>query len=165
MGICLQHNDCLFPELTIRETIQFFLRLKTMGRYDHNDEAIEQILREVSLHDRGDILVKNLSGGMKRKLCVAIAFCGDSQVVILDEPTSGMVSHPCSSTLVTTPTHILYWLVLNTACRQDPFSRRSIWNIIKKKQEGRIILFTTHFLVSSTACESGQTIVGLTILV
>jgi len=78
LGGCLQH-DCLFPDLTVREHLQFFSRLK--GVYKQTPS-------------------KKLSCGQKRKLSVAIAFCGGSTVVILDEPTSGM----------------------------DPFSRRFTWN-------------------------------------
>lgn len=91
LGICLQHNDCLFEDLTVRETLHFFLQLKRGDGCQIDDEIITQCLKEVSLGDSVECRVRSLSGGMKRKLCVAIAFCGDSQVVILDEPTSGMV--------------------------------------------------------------------------
>lgn len=93
IGICLQH-DCLFPILTVREHIAFFSRLKGLYAKMTNEEAEEQIdrvLRDVALFEKRNTLSKNLSGGMKRKLSVAIAFCGGSQVVLLDEPTSGMV--------------------------------------------------------------------------
>ena len=52
---------------------------------------IEQALRDVALEEKRTTQSMHLSGGMKRKLCIAIAFAGDSDVVILDEPTSGMV--------------------------------------------------------------------------
>ncbi|OEU16083.1 hypothetical protein FRACYDRAFT_208005 [Fragilariopsis cylindrus CCMP1102] len=55
---------------------------------------------------------------MKRKLSVAIAFCGDSETVLLDEPTSGM----------------------------DPFSRRFTWDVIRKYRQNRCIILTTHFM-------------------
>jgi ABC-type multidrug transport system ATPase subunit len=61
---------------------------------------------------------KNLSGGMKRKLSVGIAFIGGSKVVLLDEPTSGM----------------------------DPYSRRFTWNVIRNMREDRTIILTTHFM-------------------
>jgi len=56
------------------------------------DERVKQAMRDVALEDKADTQVMHLSGGMKRKLCIAIAFAGDSNVIILDEPTSGMVS-------------------------------------------------------------------------
>jgi ABC-type multidrug transport system ATPase subunit len=94
IGICLQH-DCLFPELTVREHIQFFARIKGMYAKMSHEEAEQKIdtsVQDVALSEKRNTLSKNLSGGMKRKLSVAIAFCGDSKTVLLDEPTSGMVS-------------------------------------------------------------------------
>jgi ABC-type multidrug transport system ATPase subunit len=94
IGICLQH-DCLFPTLTVREHVQFFSRLKglyTKFSKDEAEEQVDQSIRDVALFEKRNTLSKDLSGGMKRKLSVAIAFSGGSSVVILDEPTSGMVS-------------------------------------------------------------------------
>lgn len=93
IGICLQH-DCLFPQLTVREHIQFFSRLKGIyqsGSWDEAEASVDQAIQDVALAEKRNTLSKNLSGGMKRKLSVAIAFCGGSKVVLLDEPTSGMV--------------------------------------------------------------------------
>lgn len=94
IGICLQH-DCLFPQLTVTEHIEFFARVK--GLYaklplGEAKEKVETNIRDVALWEKRNTLSKNLSGGMKRKLSVAIAFCGESKTVLLDEPTSGMVS-------------------------------------------------------------------------
>jgi len=93
IGICLQH-DCLFPMLTVREHIQFFSRLKGLYSkvsYQEAENHVDQAIRDVALFEKRNTLSKNLSGGMKRKLSVAMAFCGGSKVVLLDEPTSGMV--------------------------------------------------------------------------
>ena len=85
LGICLQH-DCIFPDLTVREHIQLFCRIKglyaTMS-YEDAEQHVTESLRDVALLDKGDSLVTTLSGGMKRKLSVAVAFCGKSPVVIL----------------------------------------------------------------------------------
>ena len=92
IGICLQH-DCLFPNLTVREHIQFFSRLKGLYHQVSKSDAeaqIDQSIRDVALFEKRNTFAKNLSGGMKRKLSVAMAFCGGSKVVLLDEPTSGM---------------------------------------------------------------------------
>mmetsp|Transcript_38849 Transcript_38849/g.85269 ORF Transcript_38849/g.85269 Transcript_38849/m.85269 type:complete len:2010 (+) Transcript_38849:258-6287(+) len=120
MGICLQH-DCLFPLLTVTEHIEFFSRIKgvyqSMSRADAK-ASVQTSIEDVALMEKRNTLSKDLSGGMKRKLSVAIAFCGNSSVVALDEPTSGM----------------------------DPFSRRFVWNLIRQYRENRCIILTTHFM-------------------
>jgi ABC-type multidrug transport system ATPase subunit len=121
IGICLQH-DCLFPMLTVREHVQFFARLKGQYKIMSKEDAeaqIDQVIQDVALSEKRNTFSKNLSGGMKRKLSVAIAFCGGSSVVLLDEPTSGM----------------------------DPFSRRFTWNVIRQYRQDRCIILTTHFMV------------------
>ena len=75
-------------------------------------------MKEVDLKDQAITYSEKLSGGQKRKLCVGIAMIGDPKVIFLDEPTSGM----------------------------DPFSRRSIWALLKRKRHGKVILLTTHFM-------------------
>lgn len=120
MGICLQH-DCLFPLLTVREHVRFFSRIKGVYEKNSNAEAdalVDQAIQDVALLEKRDTQSRNLSGGMKRKLSVAIAFCGGSKVVLLDEPTSGM----------------------------DPFSRRFTWNVIRQYRQDRCIILTTHFM-------------------
>jgi ATP-binding cassette, subfamily A (ABC1), member 3 len=119
-GICLQH-DCLFPYLTVKEHLQFFSRLKGLYSKVSKEEAeqeIDQHIRDVALFEKRDTYSRSLSGGMKRKLSVAIAFSGGSKVVLLDEPTSGM----------------------------DPFSRRFTWNVIRQYRQDRCIILTTHFM-------------------
>mmetsp|Transcript_3366 Transcript_3366/g.4864 ORF Transcript_3366/g.4864 Transcript_3366/m.4864 type:complete len:1961 (-) Transcript_3366:133-6015(-) len=119
-GICLQH-DCLFPLLTVKEHIQFFSRIKGLYATKSKEEAEASVMtsiEDVALLEKSNTLSNNLSGGMKRKLSVAIAFCGDSKTVLLDEPTSGM----------------------------DPFSRRFTWNVIRQYRQGRTIILTTHFM-------------------
>lgn len=120
IGICLQH-DCLFPQLTVKEHIQFFSRLKGLYSKYSSDEVEEKILKsieDVALLEKKNTLSNNLSGGMKRKLSVAIAFSGESKTVLLDEPTSGM----------------------------DPFSRRFTWDVIRHYRQDRCIILTTHFM-------------------
>lgn len=87
IGICLQH-DCLFPRLTVREHVQFFSRLKGLYSevpYAEAEKQVDQAIKDVALFEKRNTFSKNLSGGMKRKLSVAIAFCGGSKVVLLDE--------------------------------------------------------------------------------
>lgn len=117
IGICLQH-DCLFPQLTVQEHISFFARLKGLySKYSKAEveESIRKSIEDVALLEKRNTLSKNLSGGMKRKLSVAIAFCGESKTVLLDEPTSGM----------------------------DPFSRRFTWDVIRQYRQDRCIILVS----------------------
>ncbi len=92
LGICLQH-DCLFPTLTVKEHLRFFGRIKGLYAtmtFEEAEESIDESIRDVALFEKRNTYSKDLSGGMKRKLSLAVAFCGGSKVVFLDEPTSGM---------------------------------------------------------------------------
>lgn len=116
VGLCPQHN-ILFDELTVREHIEFFGRLKGLDRVAIQRE-VEKYVRLIGLESKQDATVATLSGGMKRKLSVCVAFCGGSKVVLCDEPTSGM----------------------------DPASRRSLWDVLKAEKAGRTVLLSTHFM-------------------
>lgn len=116
MGLCPQY-DVLFDEMTVEEHLKFFCGLK--GYPEHLiDSEIDRLLHELSLDDKKRSPASTLSGGMKRKLSVAIALCADSKVVMLDEPTSGM----------------------------DPAARRSTWDLLQKEKKDRTILLTTQFM-------------------
>ena len=88
MGVCPQY-DVLFELLTTEEHISFFYDLKGADPKLKKQE-IEQLMKDVGVDDKRDALAYQLSGGNKRKLSVAIALCGGSKFVLLDEPTSGM---------------------------------------------------------------------------
>ncbi|CAL0326631.1 unnamed protein product [Lupinus luteus] len=114
LGVCPQH-DILFPELTVREHLELFAILKGVEE-DSLEGVVTSMADEVGLADKISSVVRALSGGMKRKLSLGIALIGNSKVIVLDEPTSGM----------------------------DPYSMRLTWQLIKKIKKGRIILLTTH---------------------
>jgi ATP-binding cassette subfamily A (ABC1) protein 3 len=71
-------------KLTVREHVQFFSRLKgvygTMP-YADAEASVDQAIKDVALQEKSNTFSKNLSGGMKRKLSLAMAFCGGSEVV------------------------------------------------------------------------------------
>jgi ATP-binding cassette, subfamily A (ABC1), member 3 len=85
---------------------------------DKINEEVERTIREVDLNSKRRAFAKNLSGGQKRKLSVGIAMIGDSKLVLLDEPTSGM----------------------------DLTARRKIWDMLKNNKQGKILILTTHFM-------------------
>lgn len=88
IGVCPQH-DTLYEDLTVEEHLRLFGAFKGL-----EDEALEQevekLIADVNLLSKRGEYAKNLSGGQKRRLSVALAFTGGSKVIILDEPTSGM---------------------------------------------------------------------------
>ncbi|XP_056591567.1 phospholipid-transporting ATPase ABCA1 isoform X2 [Triplophysa dalaica] len=116
LGVCPQHN-VLFDILTVEEHVWFYGRIKGMNKEQVKAE-INTLLEDVGLQHKRHEQTKNLSGGMQRKLSVAIAFIGGSKVVVLDEPTAGV----------------------------DPYSRRGIWDLLLKYREGRTIVLSTHYM-------------------
>jgi ABC-type lipopolysaccharide export system ATPase subunit len=84
LGWCPQHN-ILFDKLTVEEHLWFYAKLKCMGDVSIG-QLIEHMLEDTGLTKKRHNMVNQLSGGMQRKLSVAISFVGDANLVILDEP-------------------------------------------------------------------------------
>ncbi|XP_051194420.1 ABC transporter A family member 8 isoform X1 [Lolium perenne] len=116
IGVCPQH-DLLWETLTGKEHLLFYGRLKKL-KGTQLAQAIKQSLKSVRLFEGGvaDKLVAKYSGGMKRRLSVAISLIGDPKVVYMDEPSSGL----------------------------DPASRKDLWNAVKSAKQDRAIILTTH---------------------
>jgi len=88
MGVCPQY-DVLWNQLTGREHLELFAALKEVSRAQLESEVVER-LTDVDLLKAQNIPSGNYSGGMKRRLSVAIALIGNPKIVFLDEPTTGM---------------------------------------------------------------------------
>ena len=116
IGVCPQH-DTLYDDLTVSEHLELFATFKGLDGDELNEE-VNKLIGDVNLEEKREEYAKNLSGGQKRRLSVAIAFTGGSKVIILDEPTSGM----------------------------DTSARRYIWEMLKNYKNDRIIVLTTHFM-------------------
>ncbi|KAM3246934.1 ABC transporter A family member 7 isoform X2 [Capsicum annuum] len=116
MGVCPQH-DLLWEKLTGREHLLFYGRLKNLKGADLT-QAVEESLKSVNLFHGGvaDKRAGKYSGGMKRRLSVAISLIGDPKVVYMDEPSTGL----------------------------DPSSRSNLWNVVKRAKQDRAIILTTH---------------------
>ena len=116
LGICPQH-DTLFEDLTIREHLEIFSIFKGV-KSSQVQEEVDKILRDFQISDIQSMLARNLSAGQRRKLSIAISLIGGSEVIFLDEPSSGM----------------------------DITSRRNLWEILKRQCDGKIIILTTHYM-------------------
>jgi ABC-type multidrug transport system ATPase subunit len=117
MGICPQH-DILWDQLTGMEHVVLFAGLRGVPATEIHNEA-EKRLKEVELWNVRDVQSSAYSGGMRRRLSMAIALIGDPKVVFLDEPTTGMdpvrgvyVVHVNLSNLFTNNTFSFFFLLL-----------------------------------------------------
>lgn len=117
IGLCPQHS-ALFDFMTVQEHMEFYGSVKSNWPKDQLKENIYQLLKEVGLLHVQNAKSSQLSGGMQKRLSVAIAFVGGSEVVVLDEPSSGV----------------------------DPSARRAMWNLILKRKTNCTVLLSTHFL-------------------
>jgi ATP-binding cassette, subfamily A (ABC1), member 3 len=100
LGVCPQHN-ILWPLLTVKEHLQLFAALKGVPKKDVESQVMTMI-DTVGLNEKVHVKSAALSGGQQRKLSVGIALIGDSKIIFLDEPTSGMelVLRLCDATLI-----------------------------------------------------------------
>ncbi|ORX49210.1 P-loop containing nucleoside triphosphate hydrolase protein [Piromyces finnis] len=116
MGYCPQ-NDILWKELTLREHLELFLRIRGYTSQEARDYATRYI-DIIGVEEHQNKRADNLSGGTKRKLSLLIAICGYPKQILLDEPSAGM----------------------------DPSTRRLVWNIIKKTKNmnDSAVIMTTH---------------------
>jgi ABC-2 type transport system ATP-binding protein len=103
-----------FDRITVRETLQYYSRLFCCMNTD-----IDELIELVDLKDKAKELYKNLSGGLKQRLGIAIALVNDPEVLFLDEPTTGL----------------------------DPRARREVWKVLLGlKKKGKTVFLTTHYM-------------------
>uniref|UniRef100_A0A3Q3WA41 Cholesterol transporter ABCA5 n=1 Tax=Mola mola TaxID=94237 RepID=A0A3Q3WA41_MOLML len=116
VGICPQFN-IIFDVLTVEEHLRIFAAIKGIPPAD-TDAEVSKVLKDLDLEKIMTAQAKNLSGGQKRKLSVAIAILGDPKILLLDEPTAGM----------------------------DPCSRHQVWSLLKSRRAGRVTVLSTHYM-------------------
>jgi ABC-2 type transport system ATP-binding protein len=103
-----------FDKITVRETLQFYARL-----FRRRNTDVDGLIELVNLKDKTEEQYKNLSGGLRQRLGIAIALVNDPEVVFLDEPTTGL----------------------------DPRARREVWGVLLGlKKKGRTVFLTTHYM-------------------
>jgi ABC-2 type transport system ATP-binding protein len=102
-----------YEQLTVRENIQYFANLYKRS------VKVGELIGAVSLQEKTDVMYKNLSGGLKQRVGIAISLVNDPEIVFLDEPTTGL----------------------------DPSARHEVWKIIQElKARGRTVVLTTHYM-------------------
>ena len=117
IGVCPQ-DLALYEDLSAYDNMVFFGRMDGLNSQDARAQAMDH-LKLMGLEDRAKGKVANFSGGMKRRVNLAIALMGDPQLVFMDEPTVGI----------------------------DPQSRNNIYETIEGlRDKGITILYTTHYM-------------------
>ena len=109
----LPQDFATYDRLTVKETIQYFA-----GMFDSHPD-IDGLIKQVDLEDKKNTLFRNLSGGLKQRLGIAVALVNDPELIFLDEPTAGL----------------------------DPKARHTVWNLIDEfHKPGKTVFSTTHYM-------------------
>jgi lipooligosaccharide transport system ATP-binding protein len=117
IGVCQQQNN-LDPDLTVQQNLEVFARYFDLPRREAQERA-QRLLGFIALDQRTNSRVTELSGGMMRRLVLARALINEPELLILDEPTTGL----------------------------DPQSRHQVWERLEElRSEGLTILLTTHYM-------------------
>ena len=118
IGICPQEL-MLWEHLTCKESLNLMADMYEVPK-KVRDPRVKKLLNDLFLVDKSDTIVSKLSGGMKRRLNLALAVVHEPEVVVLDEPSEGL----------------------------DPQSRRVLWNYIRAMRdvEGKTVILTTHIM-------------------
>ena len=117
LGVCPQ-EDQLDMEISVRENLTVYGRYFGLSRAECRERA-DELLRFVSLTEKANATVEDLSGGMKRRLTIARALVNEPELVLLDEPTTGL----------------------------DPQARHLLWDqLFRLKQQGVTLVLTTHYM-------------------
>jgi len=117
IGVSPQET-AVYPALTGRENIELFANLHTMPK-EQLRKNVDELLKKLSLQDQSKRRAGKYSGGMMRRINLAMALVHDPEIAFLDEPTVGM----------------------------DPQSRQAVWDFIRElKTRNKTVLLTTHYM-------------------
>jgi ABC-2 type transport system ATP-binding protein len=111
----------VYQDLTVMENLQFFATMAGQTK-----DMLKDILREVDLLPKADVLVRNLSGGQKQRVSLAVALIGSPRLMVLDEPTVGL----------------------------DPVLRNSLWQLFNKlAKAGSTVIVSSHSMDEAGRCD------------
>jgi ABC-2 type transport system ATP-binding protein len=131
IGIVLQTSGDA-GDLTVFETINHF------HGYYSNPREVDEVIHSVGLKEKEHALIRNLSGGQRRRLDVALGIIGNPELIFLDEPTTGF----------------------------DPEARRAFWSLIKSlRSDGATIVLTTHYLDEAEALADRVAVINKGVIV
>jgi lipooligosaccharide transport system ATP-binding protein len=117
IGVCPQ-EDTLDLEISVRDNLFVYGRYFGLPRREVR-ERVDELLEFVQLTEKADAMVEDLSGGMKRRLTIARSLINRPEVLLLDEPTTGL----------------------------DPQARHVVWDrLFRLKQQGVTLVLTTHYM-------------------
>ncbi|KAI0673936.1 P-loop containing nucleoside triphosphate hydrolase protein [Trametes maxima] len=122
LGVCPQFT-AIDSQLTVREHLLVYGRLKGLYRGDELRSNVERLMQAMSLHMYADRLASKLSGGNQRKLSLAIALIGNPSVVLIDEFSTGI----------------------------DAKMKRDMWGTLRNVAVGKAIVITTHSMEEASA--------------
>ncbi len=122
MGIVPQ-EAMLHEHLTVHQTFRIFGKLRGVPASEARHRA-DEVISDLRLEEHRNVMARNLSGGLKRRVIVGLAVLGRPKLMVLDEPTTGL----------------------------DPQSRRDLWALLRRyREDGAAILLTTHYMEEAEA--------------
>ncbi len=121
----MSQNFSMYPDLSVAENLDFFATLRGISRAERRRAGRRSCTSAMGLDEFADRPAKNLSGGMKQKLMLAATLMHQPDLLLLDEPTTGV----------------------------DPVSRREFWRILAGlHREGKTVLVATPYMDEAERC-------------
>jgi ABC-2 type transport system ATP-binding protein len=121
----MTQETAIYADLTVMQNLRYFARMSGLTRKELVTSC-RQVLRQVDMTDKTDVLVSNLSGGQRQRVSLAIALLGDAELLVLDEPTVGL----------------------------DPVLRAELWKLFHELTTvGKTIVVSSHVMDEAERCD------------
>ncbi len=121
-------QDIVYDNLTVQEMLTYAAKLRMPKDVSKQeiDERVKQVIKDVELYEKENVVIKNLSGGQKKRTSIAVELLADPQLFFLDEPSSGL----------------------------DPGMERNLMNLLRKlADKGKTIILITHAMDNLNICD------------